>query len=254
MDSFRTTEAEIKIILSGAAAKDACRSLRLEPGDGKRLSVYFWDTPRADGDRIRLPMADAGTIIRLRRPAKGDKGDFTVKLRPCDPAALPPQWRDNRDGKGWQFKIEEDWNGLNRVVAASLKVDGDFERPVDDEGNGPTVRPPLTPDQHDLLASAGVGDDELRHAVALGPVQAVKWKPSRQDLVHPLTAELWSVGDNGPRFLELSLHARQADAPHAQELLERTVRERGLKPAPQQASKTETVMTELARNHLRRTV
>ncbi|MFF4160695.1 hypothetical protein [Streptomyces sp. NPDC001678] len=268
-DTFRNAEAEIKIILAGGTAEDALRSLGLEPGNGKHLSIYFWDAPREDGDGIRLPLAEAGAIIRLRTPdrdgpdrdgkddknGKGNKSDLTAKLRPCDPAALPAKWRENRGGKGWEFKVEEDWSGSDRVWSASLKVDGNFEAPVAGERNGAVPwPPPLTPDQRDLLAYAGVTDDGLRDAVALGPVGAVRWKPSRPDLDRPLTAEFWSVGDDGPCFLELSLRAPHADAPSAQELLERTVLERGLRPAPRQASKTQTVMTVLARNHLRRAV
>ncbi|MCF3102195.1 hypothetical protein IPZ58_11425 [Streptomyces roseoverticillatus] len=253
-DTFRNAKVEIKIIFVGDTAEDACRSLALEPDGGRRLSIHFWDAPRADGSGIRLPLAEAGAIIRLRRPATGEKSDLTAKLRPCDPTALPERWRENHDGKGGKFKIEEDWNGPDRVWSASLKVDGAFEQPVDEEGTAPAAgpRPRLTPDQRDLLASAGVLDEHLRDAVALGPIRAIKWKLSLQGLPHPLAAEFWRVGDDGLHFLELSLRARPADAPRAQDLLERTAMERGLSSAPQQAPKTQTVMAELARNHLRR--
>ncbi|MGK5543906.1 hypothetical protein ACSNOH_04080 [Streptomyces sp. URMC 127] len=251
-DTFRNAGAEFKILFAGEAAEDARRSLALDPGGGKRLSVYFWDAPRTDGAGIRLPLAEAGAIIRLRRPARGRKGDLTAKLRPCEPAALPARWRENRRGKGWKFKIEEDWNGPSGVRSASLKVKGVFEQPACAPGDASTGGPRLTPDQRDLLASAGIGDDHLRDVVALGPIRAVKWTVSRRGPARPLTAELWRIGDDGPQFLELSLRARPADAPRAQEVLERTVRERGLSSAPQQAPKTQTVMTELARNHLRR--
>ncbi|WP_424887243.1 hypothetical protein [Streptomyces sp. XH2] len=249
-DTFRNAKAEIKIIFVGEAAVDACRSLALAPEDGKHLNVYFWDAPQAEGSGIRLPLAEAGAIIRLRKPAGDDKSDLTTKLRPCDPAALPARWRENRNGKGWKFKIEEDWNGSDRVWSASLKADGPFEHPVDENGAAAALR--LTPDQRDLLASAGVLDGHLQDTVALGPVRAIKWKLPLQGLPHPLTAEFWRIGDDGLHFLELSLRARSADAPHAQDLLRRTALERGLNCAPQQASKTQTVMAELARNHLRR--
>ncbi|MEX2980653.1 hypothetical protein [Streptomyces sp. C36] len=251
-DTFRNAEAEVKIIVSGGTAERARRALGLDAADGKRLTVYFWDRPWADGDDIRLPLSEGGAIIRLRRPAKGDKGDLTAKLRPCDPDALPSRWRENRDGKGWEFKIEEDWSGRDRVWAASLKVDGDFERPLDDDGGEKRSRGPrLTPEQRDLLASAEIGDGDLEDLVALGPVRAIKWKPSRRDLIHPLIAEFWSVGDD-LRFLELSLRTRHSEAPQAQELLERTMLERGLRPSSRQAPKTQTVLTALARDHLNR--
>ncbi|PSJ29724.1 hypothetical protein B7P34_05565 [Streptosporangium nondiastaticum] len=251
-DTFRNAKAEIKIIFVGDTAEDACRSLALAPEDGTHLNVCFWDAPQADGPGIRLPLAEAGAIIRLRKPTDGGKGDLTAKLRPCDPATLPRRWRQNRSGKGWKFKIEEDWNGPDRVWSASLKVDGPFGQPVDEEGAASAAGPRLTPDQRDLLAVAGVLDDHLRGTVALGPVRAIKWKLSLQGLPHPLTAEFWRIGADGLHFLELSLRARPADAPRAQNLLEHTVLARGLSSAPQQASKTRTVMAELARNHLRR--
>ncbi|MEU1672265.1 hypothetical protein ABZ752_09555 [Streptomyces roseifaciens] len=251
-NAIEDADVEIKLIIPGEAAEATCRLLGLEDDEGKRLTVYFWDKPSENGDDIRLPLSEAGAIIRLRKAVKGDEDDLTAKLRPCDVDALPEGWRANREGKDWEFKIEQDWTGDTRVWAASLKVDGAFERPVAHaHGGGSSQGPRLTGDQRVLLASAGAGDDELEGLVALGPIEAVKWKPARRDLVHPLTAELWNAG-NGLRFLELSLRARPADAPAAQNLLEHALLERGVQPPSQQVSKTRTVLTALARAHLGR--
>ncbi|MFI9202225.1 hypothetical protein [Streptomyces sp. NPDC053048] len=246
--AIEDADVEIKFIVPDEAAEAACRLLGLEADEGKRFTVYFWDKPRGDGGEIRLPLSEAGVIIRLRKAAKGDDDDLTAKLRPCDVHTLPDGWRANRDGEGWEFKIEQDWTGDSRVWSASLKVDGAFERPVSRDG-GRSRQPRLTEDQRALLMSAGAGGDTLEGLVALGPVEALKWKPARRDLVHPLTAELWSTGD-GTRFLELSLRARPADAPAAQDLLQRALLERGLRPPSRQLSKTRTVLTSLARAHL----
>lgn len=137
-------------------------------------------------------------------------------------------------------------------------MEDDFDRPTvgnggggGDGGVGNSRRPRLTRDQETLLASAEVTDDDLADLVPLGPVQAVKWKPSRRDLIHPLTAEFWSVGPD-LRFLELSLRAHPAEASGAQALLERALLDLGLQYPSPQTSKTRSVLTALARAHLTR--
>ncbi|MGW0792792.1 hypothetical protein ACWD04_32425 [Streptomyces sp. NPDC002911] len=250
-DALKNADVEVKINLSGEAAESARRMLALEADEGKGLRIYFWDKPWTAGEDIRLPLSEAGVVIRLRKSSKGGADDLTVKLRPCVLDALPADWRASRDGKDWEFKIEEDWTGRNRAWAASLKVEDDFDRPTadDGDGDGDPRQPRLTRDQQELLASVGVTDDDLEDLVPLGPVQAVKWKPTRRDLIHPLTAEFWSVGPD-LRLLELSLRAHPAEASGAQDLLERALLDLGLRPPSPQTSKTRSVLTTLARAHL----
>ncbi|MFD0526410.1 hypothetical protein ACFQ1I_02695 [Kitasatospora arboriphila] len=83
--------------------------------------------------------------------------------------------------------------------------------------------------------------------MALGPIGSVQWKPSLRDLIHPVTAELWTVADQGLSFLELSVRTGPAEASAAQELLVRTLRDRGLRVSDRPESKTRTAMTALAR-------
>lgn len=83
--------------------------------------------------------------------------------------------------------------------------------------------------------------------MALGPIDSVQWKPSLRDLIHPVTAELWTVADQGLSFLELSVRTGPAEASAAQELLVRTLRDRGLRVSDRPESKTRTAMTALAR-------
>lgn len=108
-DALKNADVEVKIMIPGEAAESACRLLGLEADDGKGLAIYFWDKPWTNGDDIRLPLSEAGVVIRLRKSEKGDADDLTVKLRPCVPDVLPADWRASRDGKDWEFKIEEDW-------------------------------------------------------------------------------------------------------------------------------------------------
>ncbi|MGA5566472.1 hypothetical protein ACPCUV_35625 [Streptomyces platensis] len=156
------------------------------------------------------------------------------------------------DGKALtMYFIEEDRTGRNRAWAASLKVEDDFDRPATDGevGDRDSRRPRLTRDQQELLASVEITDDDLEGLVPLGPVQALKWKPSPRDLIHPLTAEFWSVGPD-LRLLELSLRARPAEASGARNLLERALLDLGLQPPSPQTSKTRSALTALARAHL----
>ncbi|MFE1174193.1 hypothetical protein [Streptomyces sp. NPDC058773] len=248
-DALKNADVEVKISMSGEAADSARRMLSLEAEDGKALTIYFWDRPWTGGDGIHLPLSEAGVVIRLRKATKGDADDLTVKLRPCVLDALPADWQASRDGKDWEFKIEEDWTGRNRAWAASLKVEDDFDRPHADGGDGDSRRPRLTRDQQELLASVEITDDDLEGLVPLGPIQAIKWKPSRRDLIHPLTAEFWSVGPD-LRLLELSLRAHPSEASGAQNLLERTLLDLGLQPPSPQMSKTRSALTALARAHL----
>ncbi|MFJ1706055.1 hypothetical protein [Kitasatospora sp. NPDC088346] len=247
-------DVEIKVSLSGEAAEDACKALKLDPDDGNHRTVIFWDRPRRrGGEDVELPLLDAGVVIRLRAAADGgddgdDEDDLTAKLRPCDPDTLPTRFRTNWAEGDQEFKIEEDWTGRNRVWAASLKLDGSFDRPTPGH-DGHAAQPRLTKEQRALLACAVTEDEELDGLTALGTIDSVQWKPSRRDLVHPVTAELWTV-DDGPTFLELSLRTSPAEASGAQAMLIRALVDRGLEPPARQQSKTRAAMTALARSLL----
>ncbi|MEU2631656.1 hypothetical protein [Kitasatospora sp. NPDC007106] len=243
--TVENADVEIKVTVSGEATAEACGTLELDPEDGRHRTVHFWDSPRRSNGGVELPLLDDGLVIRLRKTKKSDKDDLTVKLRPCDPDRLPAGWRTPQEQEEWEFKIEEDWTGRNRVWAASLKADGDYGRPTTDDGQ--SGQPELTDEQRDLLDRAGFGCDRLKDLVALGPIDSVQWKPSLRDLIHPVTAELWTVADQGLSFLELSVRTGPAEASAAQELLVRTLRDRGLRVSDRPESKTRTAMTALAR-------
>ncbi|MFC9328718.1 hypothetical protein [Kitasatospora sp. NPDC057015] len=243
--TVENADVEIKVTVSGEATEAACETLELDPDEGKHRTIHFWDSPRHVNGGVELPLLDDGLVIRLRKAKKSDKDDLTVKLRPCDRDRLPAGWQTPQEQGEWEFTIEEDWTGRTRVWAASLKADGDYRRPTaDDEQSN---QPELTDEQRDLLDRSGFGSDRLKDLLALGPIDSVQWKPSLRDLIHPVTAELWSVGDEGLRFLELSIRTGPAEASATQALLTRTLRERGLHVSDRQESKTRAAMTALAR-------
>ncbi|WP_354637820.1 hypothetical protein [Kitasatospora camelliae] len=234
---------EIKVLLSDEAVGPALQALDLDADDSRRRRIYFWERPAPGPVEPRLPLLEAGLVIRLRKEVGGSDDDLTVKLRPCDPDRLPEEWRADRSDGDWEFTIEEDWSGRDRAPAASLKRDGDFPRPTGDDP-GDSGQPAFNPEQRDLLA--GTGHRDLGRLTALGPVEARQWKPPLADLLHPVTVERWTVEDQGLDFLELSLRARPADAEAARRQLVRALSERGLASAERQRSKTRAVLAALA--------
>ncbi|WP_314245816.1 hypothetical protein [Streptomyces sp. DSM 40907] len=234
------TAAEIKISFAGADAKAAFDALELDRDEGSRRAIHFWDRPQwaADGT-VTLPLLVQGVILRRRRddegPAPERETDLTVKLRPCP--ALPEPWRQDREGEGWDFKIEEDRTGpeFTPVLSASLEV----------EGGPPELL--LIEQQRELLRVAEVAEADLADLTALGPVHAVKWKEEWDELPGKVAIEEWRT-DNGLRFLEVSVRSDVADAAEVQTQLEQALRDRGITPPPFGERKTEAVMTALARD------
>src|SRR3712207_4445135 len=117
---MRFDGVEIKVTLGGSATGSAVQQLDLpvEPP----WQLWFWEdvTP---GSGPATPLLDAGVILRARDKAGGDD-DATVKLRPCRRSQLTDHWLaaqegETEDEEKWEVKIEADWSGDRRVLAAS---------------------------------------------------------------------------------------------------------------------------------------
>jgi hypothetical protein len=65
------------------------------------------------------PLLDLGVILRARRKSDA-KGDSTVKLRPCRWSQLDGQYFVNADDGVTELKVEPDWAGSGRQLAASM--------------------------------------------------------------------------------------------------------------------------------------
>lgn len=244
---------EIKVTLSGKIP-DAVNTLRL--GTGSPLQIWFLEdlTP---GLAQPLPLLAAGIILRLR--SKGGEDDSTVKLRPCRRSQLGDRFdssveedgirRGSDVGKGkWEHRIEGDWAGSRRVLAASSVL----TQPAGSVGK--VVTPPSA--QVTAKDLTVVFDDRQRAfldqcadlkvnpsgLVPLGPISATKWKGIKIGEFQ-VNAERWSVGKMD--FLELSIRV-DADAEAAQSAFEAALRRLGLTFESLQTSKTEQVLRHLA--------
>lgn len=245
--------AELKISFAGAEARAAFDALELDREEGRSRVIHFWDRPKKSAaDGISLPLLEQGFILRLRRdedgPGSKRKADLTVKLRPCP--ALPPRWQEEREEEDWEYRIEEDRAGpaFTPVVAASLEAERKFGAALDAE-RGPLGELFVAP-QLELLEAAGASVDGLDGLTALGPVHAVKWKQDWDGLPGSVAIEEWATVD-ALRFLEVSVRTDVADAAEVQDRLGAALHERGLTAPLTGETKTQAVLTALARDALR---
>ena len=243
---MRFDGVEIKVTLGGDATGSAVQQLDL-PGEPP-WQIWFWEdiTP---GSGPATPLLDVGVILRARDKAGGDD-DATVKLRPCRRSQLTDHWLaahegETEDGDEWEVKIEADWSGHRRVLAASHTC----ERPggvVREAGGGRRpVEELLSRDQLAFLRDGAGTAINLRTLTALPPVTATRWKkltaaPRGLDV----RAERWTVGDLD--FLELSVVADDpGEAREKQAALTDFVQSQGLVVDPDQQSKTRQVLEHL---------
>lgn len=188
---------EIKATIPSHQVDAALKTYRLEFGENER-SIYFFDSPDLEG-------FEQGIIARARRIA-GGQHDSTIKFRPIDPAAVPGLWRKYRG-----FKIEADTSEKGIVKSASLTMPvpkGLIKRVA--AGENP-ISDLFTDEQTLFLLSLASKKLDYSRAVALGPVQAWRWKYKDPGLPWPICAELWRR-DDGERIFEVSIKVPVAQA------------------------------------------
>ncbi|MEG3627103.1 hypothetical protein [Streptomyces poriticola] len=239
---------EIKVNVEGDAAA-ALSALGGPHGPMTTRDIWFAE------DRIgvaegRVPLLDAGVILRFR--IHGSPDDLTVKLRPCTREQLVGRFSAPFEAQPLTYRIEEDWSGGRRVVAASLVhrhpagVLSDAVQP----GADPVASLDGVQDQFLHACAPAVRLDGL---VALGPVRSTRADDvPLEDLEVDL--EVWSV--TGLDFLEASVRVKPKDeddietltarAERRQRKLQEALRDSGLALSEHPDSKTRRVLTALA--------
>ncbi|MES4889093.1 hypothetical protein [Streptomyces sp. NPDC096012] len=198
----------------------------------------------------RAPLLDGGVIVRFRSGDGTD--DLTVKLRPCTRDQLVGQFLEAFELVPFTYRIEQDWSGENRVLAASLvhvhpagTLAGAVEAGADPAASIDSVQ--------DQFLHACARPVRLDRLVALGPILSTKADDvPLGDL--DVDLEVWSVA--GLKFLEASMRVKPKDhekagefaarAERRQRKLEDAVRDRGVTPSEHPESKTRRVLTALA--------
>ncbi|MET7846054.1 hypothetical protein ABZT45_47800 [Streptomyces sp. NPDC005356] len=199
----------------------------------------------------RVPLLEGGVIVRLR-VGGAHRDDLTVKLRPCVREQLVGRFSAPFDAEPFEYKIEEDWSGSGRKMAASLTCDhppGALSTAVG-PGTDPAASIDTLQDQFLHACVPAVRPDGL---VALGPVLSTKVGDVPLDDLE-VDLEVWSVA--GMEFLEASIRVKpkQDDdagsfterAERKQRKLEDAVRRRGVALSAHPGNKTQRVLTALA--------
>ncbi|WP_406411261.1 hypothetical protein [Streptomyces sp. NBC_01614] len=239
---------EIKVNIEGDVAA-ALSALGTSSRAMSSRRIWFAEE-RAGIVAGRVPLLDSGVIVRFR--IGGGPDDLTVKLRPCLREQLVGRFSAPFEATPFTYKIEEDWSGDNRVLAASLvhgHTPGMLSAAVK-PGADPATAIDAVQDQFLHACAPAVWVDGL---IVLGPIHSTKFDDVPLD---DLDADLeaWSVA--GLDFLEASIRVKPKDEDDVKELAARAerrqrqlkdaVRDRGVPLSEHPENKTRRILTALA--------
>ena len=106
---------EIKVNVDGEV-DDALSILEKPEAQLEKRQIWFCED-RLGVSQGKLTLLDGGVIIRFRSGERAD--ELTLKLRPCDEAQLVGTWSKSFKKDSFEYRIEGDWSGNRRVMAAS---------------------------------------------------------------------------------------------------------------------------------------
>jgi hypothetical protein len=189
---------EIKATIPDHQIEAALARFGLGKRNDEKRFIYFFDTPGLD-------LVQGGIIMRARRVVGGEH-DSTVKFRPVEPDAIAKKWKKFKD-----FKIEADASekGVVKSASFSMPVAKGLIKRVADGKKG--VAKLFTAEQEQFLLVMAGRQIDYSSLVALGPLEARRWKLQDKACPWPITAELWTRGD-GDRLMEASIKAPVAQA------------------------------------------
>ncbi|HEX5014779.1 MAG TPA: hypothetical protein VFV72_11555 [Candidatus Limnocylindrales bacterium] len=181
---------ELKVSIASENQRATITGLPLDPVEAQPRQIFFFDTPDLDLNK-------AGVVVRARR-IQGGRGDTVVKLRPVDPAHLPPEVR-----KSGSVNVEVDVIPGGFVCSAAMKGKTTGDQIRDAVQGGSPLRKLFTREQREFYASRAPTGIDLDSLVTLGPTFVLKAQFTPRELNRRVVAELWFYPD-GSRILELS--------------------------------------------------
>ncbi len=204
---------------------------------------------RARDDVGALPLLAGRHTIRLR---SGDRDDVTVGVRPCDTDRLVGRWRAPFEETHFSYRLERDWCGERREVAAaaiSRRPPGSVATALRDGADPAHI---LDAAQRQFVVTCTPRGIPIDHLGTLGPVTCQTWPEVDLDGCS-VQVERWSVADVD--LLELALRLQphpgetaaqfEVRAMSAHRAIRATVTRRALSIADFRESKTHRVMTAL---------
>lgn len=236
---MRLDGVEIKVSLGRTEVALALDRLGLG-GAGQPRSIGFLEDSTVGA---ALPLFHHGIVLRVRQN-DGKDHDATVKLRPCRRSQLTESWLGEKEGDGWKLRVEEDWAGTRRVLAASCVSDLPRGRIAAVRAGTEPVRRLFGAGQERFLSDCAGMPINLDALTLLPPIAATRWEGVRVQALDDVVAERWTVGDLD--FLELSIKEDSVEeAKPAKEELERGIRALDLELDDENKSKTERVLAHL---------
>lgn len=239
---MRPKTVEIKVTVAGDHVEHAISRLALTDGD--LWTIMFCEDVTVGA--ASTPLLDLGVILRARRKS-GTRGDSTVKLRPCRWSQLDKQYFGNAKDDGTELKIEPDWAGSGRHLAASMTAQWSDGRIAKVQAGSEPPAALFTDRQRDFLALCGTGRVNLSALTALQTFAAIRWKEfpaSANGVSVSVRAERWTI-EGGDDFLELSIVSTVEEATADQAALRNFVETRGLTVDDSSDNKTKRVLTTL---------
>jgi hypothetical protein len=240
---MRPESVEIKVTLAGGNVGEAVAALGLPEGQVWRI-LFCEDV--TTGVAPSTPLLDIGVVLRARKKS-GSKGDSTVKLRPCRWSQLSTDFFANRENGSAELKIEADWAGPKRTLAASLTTDWDDDRVTAVQSGDRTPADLFDQEQRRFLKQCSSGRVNLDALTALADITATRWKEFPAKVAGPdlsVRAERWVI-DSAIDFLELSIVSDLAQAERDQTALQYFVADHSLIVEQNQENKTQRLLSYL---------
>jgi hypothetical protein len=239
----RPDKVEIKVTLADEHVEEAMDRLRLTGGEP--VTVVFCED--ITDTAATTALLDIGVVLRVRAKT-ATTGDSTIKLRPSRWSQLDPQYFENIEADAddaEDLKIEADWAGDMRSLAASMKVDWSDSRLSAAQADGRLVPELFSKTQLDFLGTCSVGRVNLAAVSMLPPIAATRFEEFTIDgITSGVRAERWQV-DTELDFLELSIVAKPKKAVAAQAALIAFVQQKRLPIDNNQVSKTRQALDHL---------
>jgi hypothetical protein len=238
----RLDAVEIKVTVAAAMADRARREFGLADTRGRHRRIYFCEDVCGDAGRRGLPLLDGGIVLRLRAN-DGERDDSTVKLRPARRSGIGADWLRLRKDGDEEFRMEADWAGERKVLAASLTAEHGERTVADLMAGRRSLRRLFSDRQERYLRDCGDLVVDLDRLSVLGPVRATRWTLPAGGFA--VTAERWQLPAGGPDgldLLELSIRVEPAGAEIAQVSFEAMLRRHGVEPDVAQETKTRRVL------------
>jgi len=189
---------EVKATIPPQQVKAALKRYHLDPATQDARFIYFFDTPD-------LALLKAGVIARARRVVGGTH-DSTIKFRPVVASEIPKRWATHKG-----FKVEADAGDRGVVTSASLTMPVEKGLIKKVAAGDERIGRLFTEEQLIFLLAMAHRKLDYSKLIALGPVQAFRWKLAEPALPWPLTVELWRRPD-GKQIVEVSVKAPAAQA------------------------------------------